>query len=95
MIRPSNFKILNKHAKIFLGTNTLAYFASLSVTEEKSFITLTPGVTIQRKIRHWKLPRTYLIKPFSPLKFRHGTLERLSKTIFYSVAYFYLRLEAL
>jgi hypothetical protein len=46
MIRLSNYKILNKHAKIFLGKNILAYFASLSVTEEKSFITLTPGVTI-------------------------------------------------
>jgi hypothetical protein len=45
MVRLSNYKILNKLAKIFLGTNTLAYFASLSVTEEKSFITLTPGVT--------------------------------------------------
>jgi hypothetical protein len=34
--------------KVIASTNTLAYLASSTVTKEKCFITLTPGVDINK-----------------------------------------------
>ncbi len=34
--------------KVIAGTNTPAYLASLTVTKEKCFITLTPGVNAKK-----------------------------------------------
>jgi hypothetical protein len=39
-------QMLHQTEKLLLLTNTLAYLASLSVTKEKSFITLTPGKNV-------------------------------------------------
>jgi len=43
-------QMLDYTGKRLPGTNTLAYLASSSLTKEKSFITLTPGVVVIGKL---------------------------------------------